>query len=80
VGNSVKFELSGEKFQIAGRGTVYTAYLTERTTRDQLGKLIGQPLETPDGKFIIVGVESFLIQDQYAGRPIGLLVKHDPNG
>ena len=72
--NGIRFELTGDQFEIKGYGPVVTAYLVDgEYRRDQVSSsLIGQSF---DGK-TIRGVEMFLTDSQ-TDRAIGLLVSDD---
>ena len=67
------YELTGESFNISGRGTVFTARLTCDCKREDLGQFLGQSINNQ----IIIGIESFAIPDQRKGMGIGFLVQKE---
>ncbi len=67
------YELTGESFNISGRGTVFTARLTCDCERNELCQLLGQSINNQ----IIIGIESFAIPDQKKGMGIGFLVQKE---
>lgn len=69
------YQLTGEKFHILGRGTSYTACLTDNCSRDDLSELIGKDLLLNDVPRKILGVESFAIFNLSKGTMIGILVE-----
>lgn len=76
--NGLAFTLTGDKFEITGRGTVYTATLDDypNVTRKDLDALLGRTFETAEGQFEIRGVESTM--GMVVGSRIGLLVRKVP--
>ena len=70
--NGIKLELTGEEFQIAGRGTVWTAVLQDNyTSKDVSEGLMNQTINNK----VITGIEMFSTMFQHVGRNIGLLVR-----
>ena len=69
------YELTGESFNISGRGTVFTAKLTCDCERNELCQLLGRSINNQ----IIIGIESFAIPDQKKGMGIGFLVQKEKN-
>lgn len=67
------YTLTGEKFEITGRGTVYTATLTCACNHNDVCELIGTYVKIDGEKRKILGVEQFAVHGQ-SYRPIGLLV------
>lgn len=69
------FSVTGDKFEIVGRGTVYMATLDDypAVTRADLDTILGRRFQTPEGEFEVRGVESTMGLD--LGRTIGLLVR-----
>lgn len=63
------YKLTGEVWEISGRGLVHTAILTCSCKRDDLTNLIGKYV---NGKKIL-GIESFAIEELKEGYGIGLL-------
>ena len=61
------YELTGESFNISGRGTVFTAKLTCDCSREELCQFLGKSINNQ----IIIGIESFAIDDQKKGMGIG---------
>ncbi len=68
--NGIKFEKSGEPFEIKGRGTVYPVKLVGKYTHTQVSKaLLGAEW---NGK-VIKGVEMFAVEDQ-TNKVVGILI------
>lgn len=65
------YELTGEKYELKGRGTVFAAYTTCECVRGDLKELVGTELP---GVGTIKDIESYAIDNQ-SHKPIGLLVE-----
>lgn len=68
-----EFESVG-KFEIAGRGTVYSVVNPSNCTREELGRFLGD-VKIDGSVRRVIGVESHCIPNIKAGAYIGLLVR-----
>jgi len=66
------------KFEIEGRGTVYTVYAPHEYKRDEC-PFLNQVVMIDGHLFICFGVESYAVCPTRKGAGIGLLVKKDLN-
>ncbi len=68
-----------DEFYIHGRGLVFTVDLERNnlplTKPEFLKKLMGQEVEVNKIGYIVKGVESFAMGEQYEHKSVGILVK-----
>lgn len=67
------YQLTGESFDISGRGTVFTARLTCDCDRKDLSHLIGIKVNNQK----VIGIESYAIPYLKKGMGIGFLVQKE---